>query len=95
MEDYRRKVFVIESIGEFQKEILEGKFIGWEEIFIMCFYGIIYLKFEVEEKEKKFFVLASYSSTPVVGRQAGYCSLRELFLSIYSIRRMQTKMFMN
>lgn len=47
MEDYRRKVFVIESIGEFQKEILEGKFIGLEEIFVMCFYGIIYLKFGV------------------------------------------------
>ncbi len=29
-----------------------------------------------------------------VGRQAGYCSLRELFLSIYSIRRSMTKMFM-
>lgn len=48
-------------------------------------------------KKKKIFVLASYSSTPVqreVGRQAGYCSLRELFLSIYSIRRSMTKMFM-
>lgn len=55
MEDYRRKVFVIESIGEFQKEILEGKFIGWEEIFVMCFYGIIYLKFGAGEKGKKFF----------------------------------------
>lgn len=56
----------------------------------MCFYGIIYLKFEVEEKEKNFFVLVFHSSTFVqreVGRQAGYCSLRELFLSIYSIRR--------
>lgn len=39
----------------------------------------------------------SHSSIPVrreVGRQAGYCSLRELFLSIYSIRRSMTKMFM-
>ena len=46
---------------------------------------------------EKFFVLAPHSSTPVrreVGRQAGYCSLRELFLSIYSIRRSMTKMFM-
>ena len=55
MEDYRRKVFVIESIGEFQKEILEGKFIGWEEIFVICFYGIIYLKFGAGKKRKKFF----------------------------------------
>lgn len=49
------------------------------------------------EEKKKFFVLASHSSTPVrreVGRQAGYCSLRELFLSIYSIRRSMTKTFM-
>ena len=47
---------------------------------------------------EKFFVLAPHSSIPVrreVGRQAGYCSLRELFLSIYSIRRSMTKMFMN
>ena len=46
----------------------------------------------------KIFMLAPHSSIPVrreVGRQAGYCSLRELFLSIYSIRRTQTKMFMN
>lgn len=45
----------------------------------------------------KFFVLAPHSSISVrreVGRQAGYCSLRELFLSIYSIRRSMTKMFM-
>ena len=27
-----------------------------EEIFIMCFYGIIYLKIEGGEKEKKFFL---------------------------------------
>lgn len=56
----------------------------------MCFYGIIYLKFGVGEKKKNFFVLASRSSISVqreVGRKAGYCSLRELFLSIYSIRR--------
>ena len=62
----------------------------------MCFYGIIYLKFGVGEK-KKIFVLASRSSISVqreVGRKAGYCSLRELFLSIYSIRRSMTKMFM-
>ena len=46
---------------------------------------------------KNFFVLAPHSSIPVrreVGRQAGYCSLRELFLSIYSIRRSMTKTFM-
>ena len=46
---------------------------------------------------EKIFVLAPYSFIPVrreVGRQAGYCSLRELFLSIYSIRRSMTKMFM-
>lgn len=62
----------------------------------MCFYGIIYLKIEDGRKRKKF-VLAPHSSIPVrreVGRQAGYCSLRELFLSIYSIRRSMTKMFM-
>ena len=42
-------------------------------------------------------MLEFHSSIPVrreVGRQAGYCSLRELFLSIYSIRRSMTKMFM-
>lgn len=27
----------------------------FEEIFIMCFYGIIYLKIEGGEKEKNFF----------------------------------------
>ena len=62
----------------------------------MCFYGIIYLKEERDFLEN-FFVLAPHSSIPVrreVGRQAGYCSLRELFLSIYSIRRSMTKMFM-
>lgn len=62
----------------------------------MRFYGIIYLKFEGGKKRKNF-VLAPHSSIPVrreVGRQAGYCSLRELFLSIYSIRRSMTKMFM-
>lgn len=56
----------------------------------MCFYRIIYLKKEREIFLEKFFVLAPHSSIPVrreVGRQAGYCSLRELFLSIYSIRR--------
>lgn len=56
----------------------------------MCFYGIIYLKIEGGKKRKNFFVSNSHSSIPVrreVGRQAGYCSLRELFLSIYSIRR--------
>lgn len=54
-----------------------------------------------EEGKKNFFgkifVLEFHSSIPVrreVGRQAGYCSLRELFLSIYSIRRSMTKMFM-
>lgn len=55
----------------------------------MCFYGIIYLKIE-GGKKRKIFVLEFHSSIPVrreVGRQAGYCSLRELFLSIYSIRR--------
>ena len=46
--------------------------------------------FEEGKRKRKFFVLAPHSSTPVrreVGRQAGYCSLREPFLSIYSIRR--------
>lgn len=51
------KFFVIESIGEFQKEILEGKFYMLEVIFIMCFYGIIYLKIEGGEKEKIFWIL--------------------------------------
>ena len=54
--------------------------------------------FEVEGgRKRKIFVLAHHSFIPVrreVGRQAGYCSLRELFLSIYSIRRSMTKMFM-
>ena len=62
----------------------------------MRFYRIIYLKIE-GGKKRKIFVLAPHSSIPVrceVGRQAGYCSLRELFLSIYSIRRSMTKMFM-
>ena len=43
---------------------------------------------------EKIFVSNSHSSTPVrreVGRQAGYCSLRELFLSIYSIGRPSLK----
>ena len=47
--------------------------------------------------KEKILVLAPHSSIPVrreVGRQAGYCSLRELFLSIYSIRRSMTKTFM-
>lgn len=43
-----RKSFVIENIGERLKKILEGKFIGCEEIFVMCFYGIIYLKLSGE-----------------------------------------------
>ena len=63
----------------------------------MCFYRIIYLKIEDGRKRKKIFVSNSHSSISVrreVGRQAGYCSLRELFLSIYSIRRSMTKMFM-
>lgn len=48
----------------------------------MCFYGIIYLKIGGGRK-RKIFVLAPHSSIPVrreVGRQAGYCSLRELFI---------------
>lgn len=48
----------------------------------MCFYGIIYLKIEWRNFLEKNFVSNSHSSIPVrreVGRQAGYCSLRELF----------------
>lgn len=43
-----RKSFVIENIGERLKKILEGKFYMLKEIFIICFYGIIYLKLSGE-----------------------------------------------